>query len=196
MRVDTGRLRVVPPDADPIIDGLDDGHELDGLDGAALSPGAYIHKQRQRQGLSLEQLAAATKIPRRSLELLEDDRYGELPGPVFVKGFLRCAARALGVSPDAVMELLYERERALLQARRQRPTTGGHATASAPSGVVAPKLPPRIKNPPAAESTTTSRLRMALPGPHSLLWILVAMFVGFLVLTAFNLIGGGTGPTT
>jgi hypothetical protein len=69
--------------------------------------------------MSLEQLAAATKIPRRSLEMLEEDRYDALPGPVFVKGFLRCAARALGVDVQTVMDLLFERERAALSARRR-----------------------------------------------------------------------------
>jgi len=69
--------------------------------------------------MSIEQLAAATKIPRRSLEMLEEDRYDALPGPVFAKGFLRCAARALGVDVQTVMDLLYERERAALSARRR-----------------------------------------------------------------------------
>ena len=189
MRVDTGRLRVVEPNAD--LGEIDDGLDLSSDDEA--SPGAYIQKQRLRQGLSLEQLAAATKIPRRSLELLEEDRYEELPGPVFVKGFLRCAARALEVSPDAVMELLYERERAALQAKRARVVTGGHAAApGAPS--TAPKLPPKVKARPESEARgAASWVRAVMPGPHSLLWILVALFVAFLVLTAFNLIGGG-GP--
>ena len=99
MRADTGRLRVVAHDlaeAEVLPDHeLDDGlPEL--LDEDDLpSPGAFIEAQRRRRGLSLQQLAVATKIPARSLELLEADRYDELPGPVFVKGFLRCAARAL-----------------------------------------------------------------------------------------------------
>jgi hypothetical protein len=33
-----------------------------------------------------------------------------------------------------------------------------------------------------------------LPNPHVLLWILVAMFVAFLVLAAFNLVGGASAP--
>ncbi len=186
MRVDTGRLRVVAATAD--LEDIDDGIDL--VDGEA-SPGSYIQKQRLRRGLSLEQLAAATKIPRRSLELLEEDRYEELPGPVFVKGFLRCAARALEVSPDAVMELLYERERAALQAKRARVVTGGHVAAPAGPSTAA-KLPPRVKARPETDSRGAAGwLRAVLPGPHSLLWILVALFVAFLVLTAFNLIGGG-----
>jgi hypothetical protein len=189
MRVDTGRLRVVEPELDP---GLELADDFDGDEGTP-SPGAYIQKHRQRRGLSLEQLAIATKIPRRSLELLEADRFDELPGPVFVKGFLRCAARALELAPDGVMELLYEQERAALQARRQRPPTGAHppASTSAPS-----RLPPRVRNPPQADGRAMPWIKTALPGPHALLWIFVAVFVAFLVLAAFNLIGGGVTPST
>lgn len=106
-----------------------DGHydgadELAGSADGVPSPGRYIKDQRKRQGMSIDQLAAATKIPRSSLELLESDQHDALPGPVFVKGFLRCCARALGLESEVVMELVYERERALLVARRrERPST-------------------------------------------------------------------------
>lgn len=125
MRVDTGRLRVVAHDISEAEDlsslPEDDAPELPPTrdDDDLPSPGAYIEAQRLRRGMSIEQLAVVTKIPARSLELLEADRFDELPGQVFVKGFLRCCARALGVSQPAVMDLLYERERALLQARRK-----------------------------------------------------------------------------
>ncbi len=62
--------------------------------------------------MTLEDLAARTKIPRGSLEALEADRHEDLPGPVFVKGFLRCCARALHLEVDVVLELLLEQERA------------------------------------------------------------------------------------
>ena len=97
--------------------------------------------------MSIEQLAAATKIPRRSLEMLEEDHYDALPGPVFVKGFLRCAARALGVDVQTVMDLLFERERAALSARRRdRP-------ASAPA-MPADDVPQRRRVAPRSSSTS------------------------------------------
>ncbi len=144
-----GVLRVVGPQAPvgpkgPRVLGNEgaEGRTLDPVadDGVSIgeglpSPGRYIREQRQRRGMSVEQLAAATKIPRSSVVLLEEDRFDELPGPVFVKGFLRCSARALGVDADAVMELLYERERAQLNNRRRdRPAarTTGAANTRAP----------------------------------------------------------------
>lgn len=118
MRVDTGRLRVVAGDAlEP----------ASAEDGGPPSPGAYIREHRMRRGLSLEELAIATKVPRTSLELIEEDRFDELPGMVFAKGFLRCCARALALDEHTVLGLLYELER---DARRTpKETTGSFPVA-------------------------------------------------------------------
>lgn len=199
MRADTGRLRVVAHDlAEAEVlpeDVLDDGFADLAGDDDLPSPGAFIEAQRRRRGLSLQQLGVATKIPARSLELLEADRYDELPGPVFVKGFLRCAARALGVDQQSVMELLHERERAQMQARRttrvEPRAVSDMPTAAAFVEVEAPKLPPRPGAKTAANAMPgpLSRLRASLPSAHAIWWVVIALVVGFLVLAAFNLAG-------
>ena len=236
MRVDTGRLRVVAHDISEAEDlsslPEDDVPELPPTrDDDLPSPGAYIEAQRLRRGMSIEQLAVVTKIPARSLELLEADRFDELPGQVFVKGFLRCCARALGVSQPAVMDLLYERERALLQARRKervepeprterpKPAPAKPSKAASPSSksskpskqgkpskqaaksrppsapVEGPVgLPPKLTARPAVTAPSpVERLRELVPSAHALLWIVVAIFVAFLVLAAFNLAGSPVG---
>lgn len=126
---ETSRLRVVAAAATDARrdDGTEELPSSAGVDGVP-SPGRYIKEQRKRQGMSIDQLAAATKIPRSSLELLESDHHESLPGPVFVKGFLRCCARALGLEAEVVMELVYERERELLLARRRERPTGTPST--------------------------------------------------------------------
>lgn len=195
MQAEMSRLRVVAPDTlpaavvrEPIVDG------------DAPSPGGYIREQRQRHGMSLEQLAAATKIPASSLRHLEADEFDALPGPVFVKGFLRCCTRALGLSSETVMELLYERERAALVARRQPPAAP--ATPATPSPAAtdeaeaeAEREPPVAvagEPPPAAESSRTlARLWARVSGTQALLWLVVAAFVAVLVMAAFDLIGSG-----
>lgn len=204
MRVDTGRLRVVghdAADADALVDpnALTDA-AVQPSDGEVPSPGGFIAAQRRRRGLSIEQLAVATKIPARSLELLEADRFEDLPGPVFVKGFLRCAARALGVSHHAVLELLYERERATLQARRHgraepRATTGVHAATNVRALPTTSGLGSIASRRAAAhgEPGPWSRLRASLPSAHALWWVVVAIAVAFLVLAAFNLAGAPVG---
>jgi cytoskeletal protein RodZ len=175
MQGEPGLLRVVPSE-----------EAERQLVGDLPSPGRYVHEQRKRRGMTIEQLAVATKIPRRSLELLEEDRYDELPGPVFVKGFLRCCARALGLADDAVMELVYAREKAALQARR-RPGSG-------PVPEPAPVLPrsaPRVRTRAATGGRLAERLRARMPSPALFLWLVVAVFVAMVVLAAFNLWSGG-----
>jgi transcriptional regulator with XRE-family HTH domain len=108
MRVPTGRLWVVE-DPEPQT-------PLEGVDAGPPSPGRYIRDQRLRRGMTLEEVAAKTKIPRASLEALEEERWSALPGPVFVKGFLRCCARALEIDDQVVLDLLYEQERAKMRA--------------------------------------------------------------------------------
>lgn len=75
---------------------------------AEASAGRYLARQRRLREISLDELAARTKIPRRSLERLEAGAFdGQADG--FVRGFVRTVAEALGLDPnDAVMRLLRE----------------------------------------------------------------------------------------
>jgi cytoskeletal protein RodZ len=72
------------------------------------SLGGYLRKQRELQQLSVAEIAQTTRIPARILKLIEEDRFEELPADVFVRGFLRAYARAVGVEEAEVMEL-YDR---------------------------------------------------------------------------------------
>ena len=42
-------------------------------------------------------------MPQSSVERIEADRFDELPGEVFVRGFLKAYARALGVPAEEVL---------------------------------------------------------------------------------------------
>ena len=169
-----------------------DGHQ---------SPGPYIQAQRKRRGMSLEQLAAATKIPRGQLELLEADRYEELPGMVFTKGFLRCCARSLELDPDTVLGLLYERERAKLRARR-RETNSSSSSSGAVDNRLASARPRRSKSLQAGRANRVGRVGIGivdkwiaewlgkLPSARILMWLVVALLVALVVFIAFTLASG------
>ncbi|MCA9708789.1 MAG: helix-turn-helix domain-containing protein [Myxococcales bacterium] len=153
-----------------------------------------------------ERLAASTAdylstISGRDVEPLRlaDDDFDALPGPVFVKGFLRCCTRALGLPSETVMELLYERERAALQARRhqQRPLLPPPSGPEVEIASQAPKLPNRIKDRPAPDGGVARRALLGLPRANTLLWLVIAAFVAVLVMAAFNLAGDSpVGPHT
>jgi cytoskeletal protein RodZ len=53
--------------------------------------------------MSVAEISRATRVPVSSVERIEADRFDELPGEVFVRGFLRAYARALEVPPDDVL---------------------------------------------------------------------------------------------
>ncbi len=60
--------------------------------------GAELRETRERRGLSIEEVAEATRIPSRYLRALEEDAPVErFPAPVYARFFLREYARFLGV---------------------------------------------------------------------------------------------------
>lgn len=67
------------------------------------SVGQYLRRHREEKRMSLEEVARATRVPLVSLERIEFDRFDELPGEVFVRGFLSAYARAVGLVPEEVL---------------------------------------------------------------------------------------------
>lgn len=70
---------------------------------SSLAVGARLRHERELLGMSLEEVSRATRIPVPSLERLEADRFDDLPGEVFVRGFLKSYARAVGMEPDDIL---------------------------------------------------------------------------------------------
>lgn len=72
------------------------------------SLGIRLHELREAKGVSLDDIARSTRVGRRHLEALETDSWGELPAPVFVKGFIRAYCECLDASPDEALALYRE----------------------------------------------------------------------------------------
>jgi cytoskeleton protein RodZ len=62
--------------------------------------GEKLRREREMRGISLDEIATATKIGTRSLKALEDEKFSILPGGIFNKGFVRSYARYLGMNED------------------------------------------------------------------------------------------------
>jgi len=77
------------------------------------SIGRYLERQRRLRGLSLEEVANLTKVPRRSLERLEAGAFDRDPDG-FTRGFVRTVAGAIGLDPQATVE------RMLTESKPQR----------------------------------------------------------------------------
>jgi len=67
------------------------------------SIGDYLKTERETRRLSIEEVSSTTRIPRRTLESLEDDRFEDLPSGVFVRGFIKAYASAVDISADEVL---------------------------------------------------------------------------------------------
>jgi len=61
------------------------------------SLGNYLRTERELRELSVAEIAQTTRIPVRVLLHLENDERDKLPADVFVRGYLRAYACALGV---------------------------------------------------------------------------------------------------
>jgi cytoskeleton protein RodZ len=57
-----------------------------------------------RQHLDIADVESKTKIRAKYLRALENEEFGMLPGPTFVKTFLRTYAEALGLDPQVLVE--------------------------------------------------------------------------------------------
>lgn len=64
------------------------------------------------QNLSIEQVAADTRISARFIQALEEEQFEVLPAPVYVRGFLRSYANYLKMDPQPLLEELSRYEEA------------------------------------------------------------------------------------
>ena len=62
--------------------------------------GAHLREARERAGITLRDVAAATKISVPALEALERNDIGRLPGGIFVRAFVRAYAKQVGIDPE------------------------------------------------------------------------------------------------
>ena len=72
----------------------------------AATAGGLLRQARQAQGMHIAMLAAATKVPQRKLEALENDRFDELPDATFTRALAQTVCRTLKVDPAPVLALL------------------------------------------------------------------------------------------
>jgi len=66
--------------------------------------GETLREARMRQRLDIADVEQRTKIRAKYLRALENEEFGMLPGPTFVKTFLRTYAETLGLDPHVLVE--------------------------------------------------------------------------------------------
>jgi len=62
--------------------------------------GADLRRFREEQGVSLGEIASVSKIGVRYFKYIEEERHSALPALVYLRGFLKEYAKAVGLDPD------------------------------------------------------------------------------------------------
>src|ERR1035441_3767790 len=103
--------------------------------------GTFLKEERERRHVSLAELARTTKLSVSALKLMEEGNLDDLPPDVFVRGFIRCYAKTIGISSNEPLGLL---DQVLSERRRaaEPPVI--------PAMVVSRPLPPPPRRAPAA----------------------------------------------
>lgn len=112
--------------------------------------GEKLRKQREQRGVTLDAVSNTTKISTRMLKALEDERFDQLPGGVFNKGFVRAYARQIGLDAEEAvsdyLDALRESQAQALaimpdfRALRQESVEPSKATVPAGGGVSPPDV--------------------------------------------------------
>jgi len=69
----------------------------------ARSFGAALAMERERQGLSINEIAARLRLHPRQIAALELEQLQQLPAPAFVRGFVRNYAKTLRLAPESLL---------------------------------------------------------------------------------------------
>ncbi len=71
---------------------------------SASGPGKLLHQARKDLRLAPEDVAQILHLSSKQIIALEQDDYKNLPGPTYVRGYLRSYAQLLGLSADKVLD--------------------------------------------------------------------------------------------
>ena len=92
-----------------------------------LELGVSFKKARESQNVSIDRIAAETRISTRFLMAIENEQFDILPGGIFNRGFIRTYAERLGIDPEEAIRS-YEKSARVVEpepARQEAPKVLG-----------------------------------------------------------------------
>lgn len=75
--------------------------------------GKHLQDAREHHGLTLEDISSSTKIQVRYLQAIETGQVDKLPGPFYVKAFIRQYANTVGLDPNTILDTSEDRDKDL-----------------------------------------------------------------------------------
>jgi hypothetical protein len=169
--------------------------------------GAWLRRERERAGVSLETIATRTKVARTLLEALERNDVSRWPNGIFRRAFVRGYASQVGLDPDHVVAL-FTRAFPDGHVSSGSPALDGATARAAGMAASRPEASLRLTLAPevsrwqealarlgAATTDLMAPITLALPsgllGGLSMFWIVLAV-VAVLYLTVGTLLLGTT----
>jgi curved DNA-binding protein CbpA len=101
-----GGAPAIPPPSPTVIHRILSPKEIrEALGGDEITwSGKHLRNIRQHLSLDLDEVTVETKVGKHNLKAIEEEDVQALPPPVYLKGFLRTYAKALGLDPQRVTE--------------------------------------------------------------------------------------------
>jgi transcriptional regulator with XRE-family HTH domain len=139
--------------------------------------GDTLRDARMRAHIDVSEIEAKTKIRAKYLRALENEEWSLLPGPTFVKSFLRTYAQALGLDGKALVEQY--------RVNHERPS----------EALLEPIVPPSQRGRARASGARGAGARAA-SGPSRGYVALVGAILLVIALLIYGLASGGSGSTS
>ncbi|OGR48112.1 MAG: hypothetical protein A2X40_06405 [Elusimicrobia bacterium GWC2_65_9] len=128
--------------------------------------GAILRAARLQRGLSLEDVASQTRISKRFLEAMENDRFDEFAAIVYLRGFLKGYCDHLGVDFSEQWSKI------------ETTSAPQEAAADVAAATVSNAGTPARAHAPAAHAPTDAKRSESSPGPMLILLLAFALAVG------------------
>src|SRR5258708_30032191 len=112
--------------------------------------GEELRHKREQQGITLAEIAEATRIGTRFLKAIETDNFSILPGGIFTRSFIRAYAKHVGMNEDEAIAQ-YQQQIAEASAEQQEVQPALTTKAAAPvqrtkkQSIASPSI---VKSPP------------------------------------------------
>ncbi|MEM4260117.1 MAG: DUF4115 domain-containing protein [Candidatus Woesearchaeota archaeon] len=100
--------------------------------------GQKLKKIREDQKISYDEVEKRTKIRKKYIKAIENNKFSELPPGVYAKGFVKNYAKLLNLSEDKVLEL-FEKERGIEHNLKEAKKFNKNTKLKSPKFIITPK---------------------------------------------------------
>jgi len=166
--------------------------------------GEELRHKREQRGITLAEIAEATRIGTRFLKAIETDNFSILPGGIFTRSFIRAYAKHVGMNEDEAIGLYLQQVSGPTLEQQDTKAEPAHQVPS-PEKITRPPPSPVLAKQSAPATTSSRRFEPVAfrPSPSRTNWPTIVIGAGiviFIVIIVVALVkqlnqGGGDTDT-